>query len=76
MRIPRAIASAKRRFGILLGLCSLVFGVVAGAATPVSAASPIEVNYQNPVTALPPISRPSTPHCTVTAHTLTGRMAE
>ena len=35
----------------------------ASSATP----GPVEINYQNPVTALPPITRPATPHCTVTA---------
>ncbi|HWG15113.1 MAG TPA: peptide-N4-asparagine amidase [Streptosporangiaceae bacterium] len=31
-----------------------------------AAASQIETNYQNPVTALPPVSRPPVRHCTVT----------
>src|ERR1700742_1757371 len=31
-----------------------------------SGSAPIETNYQNPVTALPPVSRPPVPHCTVT----------
>ncbi|MGC0313877.1 hypothetical protein QBC98_002353 [Kitasatospora acidiphila] len=39
---------------------------VAGAAAQPSAGR-VETNYGNPVTALPPISRPSGKHCTVTA---------
>jgi Peptide N-acetyl-beta-D-glucosaminyl asparaginase amidase A len=41
----------------------------AGIAAPPAHAdnAPIEVNYADPVTALPPVSRPPTKHCTVTA---------
>ncbi|WP_051969421.1 peptide-N4-asparagine amidase [Kitasatospora azatica] len=39
----------------------------AGAATAAAAPGHVETNYGDPVTALPPISRPDTPHCTVTA---------
>jgi Peptide N-acetyl-beta-D-glucosaminyl asparaginase amidase A len=42
--------------------------VVGGSAgvSGASAASQIETNYQDPVTALPPVSRPPVRHCTVT----------
>ncbi|MGF1431304.1 peptide-N4-asparagine amidase [Kitasatospora sp. LaBMicrA B282] len=40
----------------------------ASAAAPAAPAAPtVEINYADPVTALPPVSRPDTPHCTVTA---------
>lgn len=39
----------------------------ATAATTPAATAPVEINYQNPVTAFPPVSRPDTPHCTVAA---------
>ena len=42
-----------------------VAGTLAGTAA--AAAPTVEINYQNPVTALPPIARPATPSCTVTA---------
>jgi hypothetical protein len=42
-----------------------VAGTLAGTAA--AAAPTVEINYQNPVTALPPIARPDTPSCTVTA---------
>lgn len=42
-----------------------VAGTLAGTAA--AAAPTLEINYQNPVTALPPIARPDTPSCTVTA---------
>jgi hypothetical protein len=44
--------------------------VAAAPASPAAAsaapASSIEINYGNPVTALPPVTRPPVPHCTVT----------
>jgi hypothetical protein len=36
-------------------------------AAPASAADRVVTDYQDPLTALPPVSRPPTPHCTVTA---------
>lgn len=37
-----------------------------GANSPATAPSYVENGYQDPVTALPPVSRPATPHCSVT----------
>jgi hypothetical protein len=49
------------RFGVAVAaLLLLTTGV--GTA---SAATPVEINYQNPVTAAPPVSRPHTHSCTV-----------
>src|SRR6266702_2469540 len=67
MWISRPLTRAARRIGAAASVSALIAGVLVGAAAPVSAAGAIETNYQNPVTALPPISRPATPHCTVTA---------
>ena len=53
---PLALAAAAAMF---------VTGTFAGTAA--AAAPTVEINYQNPVTALPPIARPDTPSCTVTA---------
>ena len=53
---PLALAAAAAVF---------VTGTLAGSAA--AAAPVLETNYQNPVTALPPIARPATPSCTVTA---------
>ncbi|MGH3416953.1 MAG: peptide-N4-asparagine amidase [Actinocrinis sp.] len=48
-------------------VCATLPGAAAAAATPHTAAPAVEVNYQDPVSALQPVSRPDTPHCTVTA---------
>jgi hypothetical protein len=48
---------------VLLATTALGAGVGAGTA---AADGPVETGYQNPVTALPPVSRPPTPHCAVT----------
>ncbi|MDH6137710.1 hypothetical protein P3T37_007143 [Kitasatospora sp. MAA4] len=37
------------------------------SAPAAGAAGKVETNYADPATALPPVSRPDTPHCTVTA---------
>src|ERR1700743_3158966 len=55
---------------LLPALAALAAAVVTtlgpvGAAT--AATAPVETNYQNPVTAFPPVSRPDTPHCPVAA---------
>ncbi|MFC1440227.1 peptide-N4-asparagine amidase [Streptacidiphilus sp. N1-10] len=54
--------------GVLGGAAVLLVTTAlgAGTGTAVAADAPIETGYQNPVTALPPVSRPPTPHCTVT----------
>ncbi|NUR61647.1 MAG: hypothetical protein HOV87_23755 [Catenulispora sp.] len=54
-----------RPLALAAAAAMLVTGTVAGSA---AAAGPtVEINYQNPVTALPPIARPATHSCTVTA---------
>ncbi|MBS2537934.1 hypothetical protein KGQ20_34795 [Catenulispora sp. NF23] len=56
---PLALAAAAAVF---------VAGTFAGSAVAAAPVAPtVEINYQNPVTALPPIARPDTPSCTVTA---------
>ena len=67
MRIHRTVTATGRRIGAIAAAAALVLGTVVGAAAPASASGTIETNYQNPVTALPPIARPDTTHCTVTA---------
>jgi hypothetical protein len=50
-------------------LAALQLAGVLGGMTPAQAdggTGAVEVNYQDPVTALPPVSRPATRHCTVT----------
>ncbi|MFC1407838.1 peptide-N4-asparagine amidase [Streptacidiphilus sp. N1-12] len=61
----------RHRLGVLGGaavLLATALGTLgtAGAGTATAADAPVETGYQNPVTALPPVSRPPTPHCTVT----------
>lgn len=60
-----------RALALLAALAAaLCLPVGTASAAPVSsAASPgkVEINYADPATALPPVSRPDTPHCTVTA---------
>ncbi|MEZ0095899.1 peptide-N4-asparagine amidase [Streptacidiphilus sp. EB129] len=57
--------SLLHRLGVLGGAAALLVTAL-GTGTAVAANGPIETGYQNPVTALPPVSRPATPHCTVT----------
>jgi hypothetical protein len=56
-----------RALGRLARLAPPVVGLVLAAAPAAVAAgsAPIEVNYQDPVTAAPPLQRPDTAHCTV-----------
>jgi hypothetical protein len=57
-----------RRLGAAAAVSALMLGAVVAAAGPAAAtAAPVEIDYQNPVTALPPIVRPPTHGCTVTA---------
>jgi len=62
MRITRRLSHAGAILTIIAA--ALITGLPGSAA---AATAPVEVNYQNPVSALPPISRPATPHCAVTA---------
>ena len=55
----------RHRLGVLGGAAVLLVTAL-GAGTATAADGPIETGYQNPVTALPPVSRPPTPHCAVT----------
>jgi hypothetical protein len=64
MRITRRLSHA----AAVLAAASAVLMVPALAGSAAAAAAPaVEINYQHPVSALPPVSRPDTPHCTVTA---------
>lgn len=70
MWTPRTARSvgAIRRAAVLAAVTALLSaGVVAAAGPAAATTAPVEVDYQNPVTALPPIERPPTPSCTVTA---------
>src|SRR5258708_32279162 len=60
MRITRRLSHAGAAFAAVAAVL-LSSGAAAGAGPA------IEVNYQNPVSALQPVSRPDTPSCTVTA---------
>ncbi|MEY9873959.1 hypothetical protein ABH931_003453 [Streptacidiphilus sp. MAP12-33] len=51
----------------ILGAAAVLCAALLGSGTAQADSPGIETNYQNPVTALPPISAPDTPHCTVTA---------
>jgi hypothetical protein len=65
MKLSRAVAAVLFAFAVMLaGAVPAVAGVARGVAG--TAGSPIETNYQDPVTALPPVSRPPVKHCTVT----------
>ncbi|MER5638030.1 peptide-N4-asparagine amidase [Kitasatospora sp. NPDC002227] len=66
MQAPKLL----RRLALATAALALALPVTpAAAAQPHSAAlaGKVETNYADPVTALPPVSRPDTPHCTVTA---------
>ncbi|MEY9965259.1 hypothetical protein ABIA33_003301 [Streptacidiphilus sp. MAP12-16] len=54
-----------RKLGVL-GAAAVLLATALGAGAARADGAPIETGYQNPVTALPPVSRPDTPHCTVT----------
>jgi hypothetical protein len=59
-RAPRVLAwLALPAAGLALGM------LPAAAAAAGSTAAPVEVNYQDPMTAAPPLQRPDTAHCTV-----------
>src|SRR6201996_6010535 len=62
MRLSRVVAM------VWLAFAALLVAVVPASATVSGpgATAPIETNYQDPVTALPPVSRPPVRHCTVT----------
>ncbi|WP_110670152.1 peptide-N4-asparagine amidase [Streptomyces tateyamensis] len=78
---PRTLATAARTLAALALAAAAAFTAPATAnattaaatraATPAAAnataATHVETDYADPVTALPPISRPDTKHCTVTA---------
>jgi hypothetical protein len=65
MKLLRTVAAVLFAFAVMLvGAVPAVAGVARGATG--TGASPVETNYQDPVTALPPVSRPPVRHCTVT----------
>jgi hypothetical protein len=69
VRLSRALLTVWLALAVVLaGTVPAVAAVSGGAkvAGGTGAASPIETNYQNPVTALPPVTRPPVRHCTVT----------
>ncbi|MFD0327666.1 hypothetical protein ACFQZC_04085 [Streptacidiphilus monticola] len=55
------------RIAGLLGTAALLCAALLGTGTARADGGQMETGYQNPVTALPPVSAPATPHCTVTA---------
>ncbi|MEZ0067729.1 hypothetical protein ABIA32_003744 [Streptacidiphilus sp. MAP12-20] len=55
------------RIAGVLGTAALLCAALLGTGTAHADGGQIETSYQNPVTALPPVSQPATPHCTVTA---------
>ena len=65
MRITRRLSHAGAALAAAAAL--LLAAAPSGGAAAPAAAPPVEVNYQNPVSALAPVSRPDTPHCAVTA---------
>jgi hypothetical protein len=68
MRMTRRLSHAGAVLAAVaaLLLSTVLSGSAAAAAAP--AVTPaIETSYQNPVSAFQPVSRPDTPHCTVTA---------
>lgn len=58
MRIPTLIPTV---------LAAVIVTALGPANAATAATTPVEVNYQNPVTAFQPVSRPDTAHCAVTA---------
>jgi hypothetical protein len=54
------------RIGVLGGAVVLLATALGAGSGTAAADGPVETGYQNPVTALPPVDRPPTPHCTVT----------
>lgn len=55
---------------VMLPAAGLALGLLPGSAGAAGAgvgagAAPVEVNYQDPMTAAPPLRRPDTAHCTV-----------
>lgn len=68
MRRPRLPRPTTRWLRASLAAVTIALATVGTAVPPAHADSaPVEVNYADPVTALPPVSRPPTKHCTVTA---------
>src|SRR5262249_13564714 len=55
------------RIAGVLGAAALLCAALLGTGTAQADSGQIETSYQNPVTALPPVSKPDTHHCTVTA---------
>jgi Peptide N-acetyl-beta-D-glucosaminyl asparaginase amidase A len=67
MRITRRLSHAGTA---LAAATALLIAAAPSSTAATHAATPtpaVEINYQNPVSALVPVSRPDTPHCTVTA---------
>ena len=60
---------AARSTVVVLGTGVLAVATLAGSAVTAHAATPVEINSQNPVTAEPPVSRPDTKACTVSLAT-------
>jgi hypothetical protein len=69
MRITRRFSHAGTvlRAGAVVLVTGLCATLLTGLSPASAATAPVEINYQNPVSALPPVSRPATAHCTVTA---------
>ena len=70
--IPTHMLTRLSRSRSVAAIAAVIAAVVTAlgpaAATPAAATTaPVETNYQNPVTAFQPVSRPDTAHCTVAA---------
>jgi peptide N-acetyl-beta-D-glucosaminyl asparaginase amidase A len=52
---------------VCAALAAAVVTALGPAGAAAAAAPALEINYQNPVSAFPPVARPDTAHCTVTA---------
>ena len=68
MRISTRLSHARAVLTALATAVATAAVTALGSAGPAAAAAPaVEINYQNPVSALQPVGRPDTAHCTVTA---------
>ncbi|MEW2521112.1 peptide-N4-asparagine amidase [Actinacidiphila alni] len=64
--LARSLLAAAVSVGAILALTTAGTAAAVPAGSPAPAPSYVEDGYQDPVTALPPVSRPDTRHCAVT----------
>lgn len=68
MRISTRLSHAGAALAAVAAVAATAAVTALGSAGPAAAAAPaVEINYQNPVSAIQPVSRPDTAHCTVAA---------